>query len=38
MPDSTNVVFLEGCGHWTQTERPREVKEPLMEFPAGLTA
>lgn len=37
MPNLTKAVVLEGCGHWTQQERPKEVNELLLEFFAGLT-
>ena len=36
MPNLTQAVILEGCGHWTQQERPKEVNELLLEFLAGL--
>ena len=36
MPNLTKAVVLEGCGHWTQQERPAEVNELLLEFFAGL--
>jgi pimeloyl-ACP methyl ester carboxylesterase len=36
MPNLTKAVVLEGCGHWTQQERPSEVNELLLEFLAGL--
>jgi pimeloyl-ACP methyl ester carboxylesterase len=36
MPHLTKSVVLEGCGHWTQQERPSEVNELLVEFLAGL--
>jgi pimeloyl-ACP methyl ester carboxylesterase len=36
MPNLTKAVILEGCGHWTQQERPDEVNELLLEFLAGL--
>ena len=36
MPNLTKAVVLEGCGHWTQQERPAEVNELLLEFLAGL--
>jgi len=36
MPHLTKSVVLEGCGHWTQQERPTEVNELLVEFLAGL--
>jgi pimeloyl-ACP methyl ester carboxylesterase len=32
MPNLTKAVILEGCGHWTQQERPGEVSELLVEF------
>ena len=38
MPNLRRTVVLEGCGHWTQQERPSEVNELLGEFLAGLTA
>jgi pimeloyl-ACP methyl ester carboxylesterase len=36
MPFLTKAIVLEGCGHWTQQERPAEVNELLVEFLAGL--
>lgn len=36
MPNLTKAVVLEGCGHWTQQERPGEVNELLLEFLDGL--
>jgi pimeloyl-ACP methyl ester carboxylesterase len=36
MPNLTKAVVLEGCGHWTQQERPTEVNELLLEFAVGL--
>ena len=36
MPNLTKSVVLEGCGHWTQQERPFEVNELLTEFLAHL--
>jgi pimeloyl-ACP methyl ester carboxylesterase len=36
MPNLTKTVVLEGCGHWTQQERPTEVNELLVDFLAGL--
>ena len=36
MPNLTKAVVLEGCGHWTQQERPAEVNDLLVEFLAGL--
>jgi pimeloyl-ACP methyl ester carboxylesterase len=31
-PDLRDSVMLEGCGHWTQQERPDEVNERLVAF------
>jgi pimeloyl-ACP methyl ester carboxylesterase len=36
MPNLTRAVVLEGCGHWTQQERPGEVSDLLVEFLGGL--
>jgi pimeloyl-ACP methyl ester carboxylesterase len=36
VPNLTRAEILEGCGHWTQQERPDEVNELLLEFLAGL--
>jgi pimeloyl-ACP methyl ester carboxylesterase len=30
--DLKDTVVLEGCGHWTQQERPREVNDVLVQF------
>ncbi|HET9477497.1 MAG TPA: alpha/beta hydrolase [Dehalococcoidia bacterium] len=30
------VVKLEGAGHWTQQERPREVNEAMLAFLKAL--
>lgn len=30
-------VILEGCGHWTQQERPDEVNEALLDFLESLS-
>ena len=38
MPNLTKSVVLEGCGHWTQQERPSEVNELFLAFLAGLDA
>ncbi len=38
MPNLRKAVVLEGCGHWTQQERPSEVNELLLEFLVGLDA
>jgi pimeloyl-ACP methyl ester carboxylesterase len=32
VPDLRDSVLLEGCGHWTQQERPGEVSERLVAF------
>jgi pimeloyl-ACP methyl ester carboxylesterase len=31
MPNLTGSTVLEGCGHWTQQERPQEVNRLLLE-------
>ena len=36
MPNLTDAVVLEGCGHWTQQERPTEVNDLLVAFLSGL--
>lgn len=36
MPDLRGADVLEGCGHWTQQERPAEVNERLLGWLAGL--
>lgn len=38
MPNLSKAVLLEGCGHWTQQERPDRVNELLLEFLAALPA
>ena len=38
VPHLTKAVLLDGCGHWTQQERPEEVDALLLEFLAGLPA
>ncbi len=38
MPNLTRAEVLEGCGHWTQQERPTEVNRLLLEFLTGLPA
>jgi pimeloyl-ACP methyl ester carboxylesterase len=35
-PDLRGHDILEGCGHWTQQERPAEVNERLMGWLRGL--
>jgi pimeloyl-ACP methyl ester carboxylesterase len=32
VPNLSGTVVLEGCGHWTQQERPVEVNEALLGF------
>ena len=32
VPKLTRSIILEGCGHWTQQERPLEVNAALIEF------
>jgi len=32
VPNLTRAIVLEGCGHWTQQERPAEVNQALLEF------
>ena len=32
VPRLTRSIVLEGCGHWTQQERPAEVNQALLEF------
>ncbi len=34
--DLRGLHILEGCGHWTQQERPAEVNELLLDFLRGL--
>jgi pimeloyl-ACP methyl ester carboxylesterase len=34
--DLRGADVLEGCGHWTQQERPREVNERVLKWLAGL--
>jgi pimeloyl-ACP methyl ester carboxylesterase len=36
VPNLTQAVVLEGCGHWTQQERPDEVNRLLIEFLRAL--
>ena len=35
VPNLTRTIILEGCGHWTQQERPDEVNQALIEFLGG---
>ena len=36
VPDLRGADILEGCGHWTQQEKPAEVNERLIEWLKGL--
>ena len=36
VPNLVDSVMLEGCGHWTQQERPAEVNDALLNFLAKL--
>jgi len=36
VPDLRGLHILEGCGHWTQQERPSEVNELLLGFLRSL--
>ncbi|GIW13289.1 MAG: epoxide hydrolase [Tepidiforma sp.] len=36
VPDLRVFALLEGCGHWTQQERPAEVTSLLLQFLASL--
>lgn len=36
VPNLTETVWLAGCGHWTQQERPDEVNEALLGFLGDL--
>ena len=36
MPDLRGWDVLDGCGHWTQQERPHEVNERLLRWLKGL--
>jgi len=36
IPDLRGWDVLEGCGHWTQQERPREVNDRLLAWLKGL--
>lgn len=37
LPRLHRAIILEGCGHWTQQERPTEVNEALLDFLASLS-
>lgn len=32
LPNLRKVIVLQGCGHWLQQERSKEVNEALIEF------
>lgn len=36
VPNLRDTVWLSGCGHWTQQERPAEVNEALLAFLGDL--
>jgi len=36
VPNLRRTVMLEGCGHWTQQERPGEVNAAMLEFLSSL--
>ena len=36
VPNLTQTMVLEGCGHWIQQERPAQVNSALLEFVRGL--
>ena len=36
VPNLRRTVMLDGCGHWTQQERPDETNAAMLEFLAGL--
>ncbi len=36
VPDLRGTVWLPGCGHWTQQERPREVNDAMIGFLGSL--
>lgn len=38
LPKLHRSIILEGCGHWTQQERPAEVDEALLDFLESVTA
>ncbi len=37
LPQLHRSIILEGCGHWTQQERPAEVNEALIDFLGSLS-
>jgi pimeloyl-ACP methyl ester carboxylesterase len=36
VPDLRGAYLLEGCGHWTQQERPEAVNTYLLEWLKSL--
>jgi pimeloyl-ACP methyl ester carboxylesterase len=36
VPGLREPVWLPGCGHWTQQERPAEVTAALLDFLSSL--
>ena len=36
VPNLRKTLILEGCGHWTQQERPAEVNTAMLEFLRSL--
>jgi pimeloyl-ACP methyl ester carboxylesterase len=36
VPNLRDIIMLEGAGHWTQQERPKEVNEALINFLKSL--
>jgi pimeloyl-ACP methyl ester carboxylesterase len=36
IPNLRKTIMLEGCGHWTQQERPAEVNAAMLEFLRGV--
>jgi pimeloyl-ACP methyl ester carboxylesterase len=37
-PALREPVLLDGCGHWTQQERPQEVSQAMIGFLRELSA
>ncbi len=38
LPRLHRAIVLEGCGHWTQQERPDQVNEELIDFLGSLSS
>ncbi len=36
VPNLTRSIVLDGCGHWTQQERPEKINQALIEFLGAL--